>query len=351
MTRWFEGKVKSICQNSIEAALEHQNTLTKPAGSLGRLEQLAGQFAGWQSQPHPTLNHLSVSVFAADHGVCAQGVSAFPQSVTGQMIVNFLEGGAAISVLSHGLGADLRVLNMGTVDPVPQRYQSHEQLENHQIAAGSADFSQGFAMSEQQLTQCFSAARDHVSGLGARDLFIGGEMGIGNTSSASALYAALLSLPAADVVGRGSGIDDAGLKRKIQVINTALALHKASLNDPYQVLRALGGLEIAALVASYIACAQRGIPVLVDGFICTAAALLAVKLNAGVRHWLLFSHQSAEAAHSRALAALEAQPLLDLGMRLGEGSGAAVAVPLIQSALSLHNRMASFAQAGVSQGA
>ena len=175
-------------------------------------------------------------------------------------------------------------------------------------------------------------------------------MGIGNTTSASALYAALLDLPPLDVVGPGTGVDDKGLLRKQSVIGAALSLHKVILHDPYEVLRCLGGLEIAALVGSYIRCAQLGIPVLVDGFICTAAALIAVRLNPSVRERMLFSHCSAEPAHRIALMALSAEPMLDLGLRLGEGSGAAIAVPILQSALLLHNTMATFEQAGVSGG-
>jgi nicotinate-nucleotide--dimethylbenzimidazole phosphoribosyltransferase len=344
---WITRAAKAIDQESLVAAQEHQAVLTKPAGSLGRLETIAEQFAGWQGTAQPVLEKIQVVVFAGDHGVCQQQVSAFPQEVTTQMIINFVEGGAAISVLSKHIGADFMVCNMGTVAPLPEKYQHHARLQQHNIAAGTADFSQQAAMTETQLMVALEtgkAVADNVE----TQLLIGGEMGIGNTTSASALYAALLSLSPEAVVGAGTGVDAAGIQRKQAVLATALALHQAKLDDPYQVLRCLGGLEIAALVGCYITCAQRGIPVLVDGFICTAAALVAIRLNASVKEWFLFAHQSAEYAHITALQAMEVTPLLDLGLRLGEGSGAAVAVPIIRSALCLHQQMATFAQAGVS---
>jgi nicotinate-nucleotide--dimethylbenzimidazole phosphoribosyltransferase len=343
----LQKNAKVIDATSMAAARQHQGILTKPSGSLGRLEIIAEQFAGWQSSPHPVLDSVKVVVFAGDHGVCQQQVSAFPQAVTTQMVVNFLEGGAAISVLSNSIGADLVVCNMGTVTPLPAAYLTHPRLVQRQIAAGTADFSQQAAMTEEQVKAALAAGKAMAESVDSQ-LFIGGEMGIGNTTSASAIYAALLSLSPEAVVGSGTGIDAAGIQRKQSVIATALSLHKGNLNDPYQVLRCVGGLEIAALVGSYITCAQRGVPVLVDGFICTAAALVAVRINPSVQQWLLFSHQSAEFAHASALESLGVEPLLNLGLRLGEGSGAALAVPMLRSALDLHNQMATFVQAGVS---
>jgi nicotinate-nucleotide--dimethylbenzimidazole phosphoribosyltransferase len=340
---------KKIDQASLLAAQQYQSTLTKPIGSLGTLETLAEKFAGWQGTAHPTLSKINVVIFAADHGVCQQQVSAFPQAVTTQMIVNFLSGGAAISVLSQRLDADFSVCNMGTVTEVPEAYCNHPKLQQYRIAQGTADFSQQAAMTETELQTAIQVGYNTADALDTQ-LFIGGEMGIGNTTSASAIYAALLDLLPDAVVGAGTGVNKAGIQRKQQVIAAALALHQAQLDDPYHVLRCLGGLEIAALVGCYIRCAQKGIPVLVDGVICSAAALLAIKINASVQNWFLFSHQSTEPAHQLALCALQEKPLLDLAMRLGEGSGAAVAVPLLQMALALHNGMATFSQAGVSDG-
>lgn len=347
MTQWFKNSVASISSDSIEKARYHQSLLTKPPGALGRLEIIAEQFSGWQGTQHPVLDHINIAVFAGDHGVCQQGVSAFPQAVTEQMVINFLEGGAAISVLSTELGANFSVINMGIVSPLSADYHQHPHLINYDVAAGTADFSSKPAMTEEQVAKSLIAGQKYVDSLPITHLFIGGEMGIGNTTSASAIYAAMLSLTAEEVTGPGTGVSGESLLRKQQVIEKALLLHQDYLKDPYQVLRCLGGLEIAGLVGAYIAAAQRGIPILVDGFICTAAALIATGLNAGVSDWLLYSHQSAEPAHKLALQRLNVEPLLSLDMRLGEGSGAALALPILRCALALHNRMSTFQQAGV----
>ena len=242
---------------------------------------------------------------------------------------------------------------MGTVAPVPQPYLAHPRLHHTPIAPQTADFSLAPAMTQEQLDKSLAVGRETIQRLLASPdkphLFIGGEMGIGNTTSASALYAAALSLAPEAVVGAGSGVDQDGIQRKQAIIAQALALHQGCLDQAYEQLRCLGGFEIAGLVGCYIAAAQGGLPVLVDGFICTAAALMAVRLNPGVSNWLLFSHQSAEFAHQTALAKMDAKPLLQLGMRLGEGSGAAVAVPLLQAAVNLHNQMATFDQARVDE--
>jgi len=314
---------------------------------LGRLETIAEQFSAWQGAANPILEKIKITVFAGDHGVCQHNVSAFPQIVTTQMITNFLQGGAAISVLSRDLGAEFFLVNVGTVTPVDGALHEHPAFRSADIAPGTADFSQFPAMTELQLEQALDVGRlaiDEFQG----QLTIGGDMGIGNTTSASAIYAATMGLMAAEVVGPGTGVDKLGIERKQRIIEQALTLHGQHLDKPYEILRRLGGLEIAALVAYFIRSAQRGIPVLVDGFIASAAALLAVKINPGVRAWLLFSHQSAEPAHKLMLDYCQAKPLLALGMRLGEGSGAAVAVPLLRSALSLHNYMATFTSAHIS---
>lgn len=342
MIDWIYQPVARRCTESLEAARAHQMQLTKPSGSLGDLEVLAEKFAAWQGNAHPRLENIVVRVFAGDHGICAQNVSAFPQEVTVQMISNFLHGGAAISVLSKNLDADFRVVNVGTVNPV----EDAPLLDNLQLAAGTADASRQPAMTQELLAAALQAGRDTVKG--EPELFIGGEMGIGNTTSASALFAALLELPPEAVTGRGTGLDEEGVTHKRAVIATALALHATHKSDPVQLLRCLGGLEIAALTGAYLACAQSGIPVLVDGFICSAAALVAMRISPDVAEWLLFSHQSAEMAHQSMLEHMQIKPLLHLGMRLGEGSGAAVAVPIIQNALLLHRSMSTFADAGVS---
>jgi nicotinate-nucleotide--dimethylbenzimidazole phosphoribosyltransferase len=339
---WILEPSQELNATAMAAAQARQSQLTKPTGSLGMLEQLAITFAGWQGVEQATLNTILVRVFAADHGVCAQGVSAFPQEVTAQMIMNFVNGGAAISVLAKSMGADFQVINLGAATVIADAAK----LINSPIAAATQDFTKHAAMSSAQLQQALGAGQMHVSDPNAQ-LFIGGDMGIANTTSASAIYSAVLGLTSEQTVGPGTGVDAQGIQAKQDVINRALDLHSDALNDPQEILRCVGGFEIAGLVGSYIAAAQAGIPILVDGFISTAAALLAVEINPSVREWMIFAHKSAEPAHCHALEYLHATPLLDLDMRLGEGSGAAVAVSLIRSALELHSGMATFAQAGV----
>lgn len=320
--------------------------LTKPPGSLGVLEDIVVQLAALQGCERPALRRVWISVFAADHGVAAEGVSAFPQAVTGEMVRNFAGGGAAISVLARALGATLDVVTLGTVNDPGEV----DGVVRAVIAPSTANFCEQPAMEHAQLQAALQAGADRVAQAldAGADLFIGGEMGIANTTAATALACALLDEAPAQLAGAGTGLDGAGIARKVDVIERALRRH-AGARDPLEQLRCLGGFEIAALAGAYIAAAQSRVPVLVDGFIATAAALCAVRLNPGVRDWLLFSHRSHERGHARLLDAVQARPLVDLGLRLGEGSGAAVAVPLLQMACALHANMATFAQAGVSR--
>lgn len=343
MNRWLSEPVQPICQASVEAAKARQAQLTKPAGSLGQLESWAITLAGLQQRCCPELDQVDIRIFAADHGVAATGVSAFPQSVTGQMVANFAHGGAAISVAARQLNASLEVVNLGTVEPLVALPGVIERT----IAAGTACFSEQAAMAEHQLSRALRVGADTVDNLSDCQLFIGGEMGIGNTTTATALACALLDFPVADLVGPGTGVDAEGMQRKTRIIEQALALHREHLNTPLAILRCVGGFEIAALAGAYVRAAQQGIPVLVDGFICSVAALFAQALNPQCRQWMLFAHQSQEQGHQHVLHALDAQPMLDLSMRLGEGSGAAVAVPLLRMACAMHGEMASFTEAGV----
>jgi nicotinate-nucleotide--dimethylbenzimidazole phosphoribosyltransferase len=328
-------------------ALHHQNQLTKPPGSLGRLEELAVTLCAQQGRPRPAVDRVRVVVFAADHGVCAEGISAFPQAVTGQMIANFVAGGAAVSVLARGLGAALEVVNLGTVAPSPASVG----VIDERIAAGTANLARQPAMDPAQLSAALNAGERAVARAAAHgtELLIGGEMGIGNTTSAAAVACALLDQPPEALAGPGTGLNATGLSRKIQTLHTALARH-GSAREPLAVLASLGGFEIAALAGALLGAAARRIPVLVDGFIVSVAALAAVRLQPSLRPWLHFAHHGAEPGHGRVLTALQAQPLLALEMRLGEGSGALAAVPLLRAACALHNGMASFADAGVSAG-
>ena len=345
-TDWLAQPCAALNETTRAAALARQGQLTKPPGSLGQLEALAVRLAAMQGVERPAVEHAAIAIFAGDHGIAAENVSAFPQAVTGEMVKNFARGGAAISVLAKTLGARLEVVNLGTVND-PGEWPN---VVRAVIAPSTSNFAAGPAMTGAQLAQALQAGRDSV--LRAREhgaqIFVGGEMGIANTTSASAIACALLHESPQLLAGPGTGLDSKGVAHKAVVIQRALELHRASLAQPLDVLRCVGGFEIAALVGAYLAAAQNGMPVLVDGFISSVAALVAVRFNPCVRDWMLFAHTSAEPGHQRVLAALDAQPLLQLGMRLGEGSGAATAVPLLRLACALHNNMATFAEAGVS---
>jgi nicotinate-nucleotide--dimethylbenzimidazole phosphoribosyltransferase len=343
---WWTQPCPSPDTAASAAARARQLALTKPPGSLGVLEDVVERLAGLQGCDRPVVRGVWISVFVGDHGVAEEGVSAFPQAVTGEMVRNFAGGGAAISVLARALGARLDVVNLGTVNDPGEV----DGVVRRVIAPSTANFCDRPAMEHVQLQAALQAGADRVAqALEARtELFIGGEMGIANTTSATALACALLDEAPTALAGAGTGLDGPGIARKAEVVARALQRH-AGARDALEQLRCLGGFEIAALAGAYIAAAQSRIPVLVDGFITTAAALCAVRLNPGVRDWLLFSHRSQERGHARLLEALQARPLVDLRLRLGEGSGAAVAVPLLQLACTLHMEMATFAQAGVSR--
>lgn len=342
---WYNTQITPPNESVLLQAQAHQNQLTKPPGSLGQLESIATALAAMQGKLYPSINRPFISIFASDHGVADEGVSAFPQVVTTEMVRNFARGGAAISVLANIHQAHFEVVNLGTVsDPGPL-----DAVVDGRIAAGTANFVRQPAMTDSQLLQALAAGELAIERALSQqaDLFIGGEMGIANTTSASALAAALTETPLVELVGPGTGINSEQMTHKIAVIQQGLQLHQAALADPLKALACLGGFEIAGLVGAYIHGAQRGLPLLVDGFITTVAALVAVKINPGCRPWMLFSHGSAEPGHQRVLESLGAQPLVDLNLRLGEASGAAVVIPLLQQACALHNHMATFSQAAV----
>lgn len=345
-TVWWQAPVQALCTESQAAASARQQVLTKPAGSLGELEMLAIRLAGMQGKVCPDLAQPWISIFAADHGVAAAGVSAFPPEVTAQMVANFATGGAAICVLARQIKAHFEVVDTGVASDTSQ-WPSVVQAK---VMAGTANFLEQPAMTSAQCESALAAGRAAVQralAAGA-DCFIGGEMGIGNTTSASALACVWLKALPGELSGPGTGLDPAGVSRKAFLISVALQKHASRFDSPLAVLATLGGCEIAALAGAYIAAAQAGLPVIVDGFISSVAALVACELNPGVKDWLLFGHQSAEPAHARVLAALGGQPLVRLNLRLGEGSGAATAFPLLQLACALHGQMATFAEAGVS---
>jgi nicotinate-nucleotide--dimethylbenzimidazole phosphoribosyltransferase len=344
LPEWIHQRCPEISAAHREAALSRQAQLTKPSGSLGRLEHLACELAGLQQTERPRAATAPIIIFAGDHGVVAQGVSAYPQDVTIAMMSNFAHGGAAISVLARELGSNLEVVDAGTLarQPIPG-------IVTDKPRNGSRDFSKEAALTTDEVVFALDCGKRAVSRAGTADIMIFGEMGIGNTTASAAIASALLGLGAEQTAGSGTGVDTKGRALKVSVIDQALARHGLMREDVSveDVLCAVGGLEIVAICGATIAAAQRRIPVLVDGFIVSAAALAAVRLNPSCRPFLLASHRSAEQGHRLVLEALRARPLIELDLRLGEGSGAALALPLLRLACALHNGMATFAQAQV----
>tara|TARA_R110001583_G_scaffold107837_3_gene256533 strand:+ start:2276 stop:3334 length:1059 start_codon:yes stop_codon:yes gene_type:complete len=345
--QWLASSPKQIDQLALSAAQQRQQQLTKPAGSLGQLEEIAISLAGMQATAHPNVEQIHITVFAGDHGIVAEGISAFPQAVTAEMVRNFSRGGAAISVLAKETNAHLTVLNMGTVAKI----ETLTGVQDHRIAEGTQNFLQQPAMTLVQCQHALTIARQHIEQLKDNqvDLFIGGEMGIGNTTSATAIACALLAINPLEITGAGTGLNQTEIQHKADIIQQALTHHHNQLTSPLAILHYLGGFEIAALAGAYITCAKIGIPVLVDGFISSVAALMAERLSPGSKNWFLYSHQSSELGHQIILKHLAAKPLLNIGMRLGEASGAAATIPLIKLSCALHNSMATFAEAAVSE--
>ena len=338
-------EIRPIDPRWIESAVRRQLELTKPPGSLGRLEEVANRCAAIRESFELTAGRPRIVLFAADHGVCAEGVSAYPQEVTAQMVMNFLRGGAAINAFARSLEIELRVADVGVAAPLP----SSDGLIARRAAQGTRNFCDQPAMTEGEMYAAIETGIELASDSATAgcDLLGFGEMGIGNTTSASAIAAALTGEPIAAVVGRGAGADDACIARKRSAIQRALALHADSLDDPLGILRCIGGLEIAAMCGFCLGAARR-VPVVMDGFIATAAAALAFRLCPASAGYLFASHRSAEPGHTCLLAMLGQEPLLNLAMRLGEGTGAALAMKLIQAAIAAFTGMATFASAGVS---
>lgn len=319
---------------------------TKPLGALGRLESIALQLGLIQNTAYPKLRSPTVLVFAGDHGLAAEGVSPYPQAVTAQMVLNFLSGGAAINVFARQHGLDLRVIDAGVAADLPE----HPQLRSAKIGRGTRNAAQEPAMTRDEVRRAFAEGARIVAELDSRgcNAVLFGEMGIGNTSSATLLMSSLCQLPLKRCVGRGAGHDDEGMARKIAVLERTLARHGA-LSDPIEALAAFGGFEIAMMVGAMLHAASRRMLIVIDGFIVSAALLVATRLRPEVKAYAIFAHASAESGHARLVDELGGNPLLDLGLRLGEGSGAALAWPLIVSACKFLDEMATFASAGVSE--
>lgn len=328
-----------------ERARTRQARLTKPPGSLGVLEELVVRLAGIQRREQPVTRGRAIVVFAGDHGVCEEGVSPYPPVVTRQMVSNFTNGGAAINALAGVADAEIIVVDVGVLAPPPANDEAVA-LHARSVRRGTRNFVREPAMTESEVDAAMEAGADEV-GLLENVAIVGlGEMGIGNTTAASAMAAALTGLSPARVTGTGTGLDSVGVRNKVDIIERALALHDVS--EPMEVLRHVGGLEIAALVGFCLEAARRRMAIVVDGFITTAAFAVAWRLCPTIMDYAFFSHRSPEPGHEALLEMMGAQPIFDLALRLGEGTGAALAIPVLDAAVAAHNEMATFEAAGVS---
>jgi len=333
---------------AIAGARERQDRLTKPAGSLGRLEEMSIALAGMTGRLDPSLAHRVVFTLAADHGVALEGVSAYPREVTAQMVLNFLHGGAAINVLARLFNARVVVADLG----VDADLSAHPQLHQLKVRRGTSSITRGPAMSEEEAMLAIEHGRRLVADEAGRglDVVLTGDMGIGNTTASAALICALIDIEPREVVGRGTGVDDEGLERKRAAVRQALEVNRAAAGaGPLETLAALGGFEIAGLAGVIIEAAARRRPVLIDGFISGAAALVASRLAPGTTRFMIASHRSQELGHVAVLRHLGLRPLLDLDLRLGEGTGAVLALPILDAAAAILNQMATFDSAGVAE--
>ena len=330
--------------DELDAAIEHAiNTKTKPLGSLGQIESIAAQIAKVQQTLTPTLSGGSLVLFAGDHGAAAHGISAYPQLVTRQMVLNFLQGGAAANVFCNELGLDFKVVDTGVVGGP---FDAHPTLVSNRLGEGTENYLETPAMDTATLDKALSDGRA-IGADASGDAVAFGEMGIGNTSSAALLAHKLTGVDLKTLVGPGTGLDEAGVNNKLTLLSQAATRTGPTL-DAHTALTEYGGFEIAMMCGAMLGAAEAGKVVLVDGFIATAAALCATRLQGAFAHYAIYCHRSAEPGHTAVLADLNVTPILDIGLRLGEGSGAALAWPLVRSAVAMLNNMASFDSAGVS---
>lgn len=339
------GEIRGLDQSAMESAKLHISNLTVPPGSLGKLEAMALQLAGITGNIKPSFDRREVIIMAGDHGVCDEGVSAFPQEVTPQMIHNFLAGGAAVNVLARQAGAEVVCVDIGVNSEL-----SHPELLSHKIRYGTANMAQGPAMSYDEAMQSILVGVKVVEDAVNRgvQLFITGEMGIGNTTASSAVICALSDIPVRDAVGRGTGIDDSRLQHKISVVERALEVNAPDPHDPIDVLAKVGGLEIGGLVGVILGAAVHGCPVIIDGFISSAAALLAKEICPVAADYMIVSHASHEQGHRRLLNELNLRPVLELDLRIGEGTGGVLCLHLVDAACRIVSEMATFESAGIS---
>jgi nicotinate-nucleotide--dimethylbenzimidazole phosphoribosyltransferase len=339
-------KIQPVSPSLLHKAQAHLDSLTKPPGSLGILEDIAKRYVAIRNSETPTLKKISTVVFAADHGVTAEGISAYPSEVTAQMVMNFLNKGAAVNVLANHINAEVTIVDIG----VNFQFQSHLNLLDRKIALGTKNFSKEPSMTRSQAEASIATGIEIATECGRNgfDILTTGEMGIGNTTSSSAIFSILGNARVEDVTGRGTGIDDSALIKKISVIQKGIDLHQPDSEDPIDILAKVGGFEIGGIAGLILGAAAQSIPVVVDGFISSAGAALALKMSPSAGDYIFPSHQSSEPGHKIFFELLGHPPLFDLNMRLGEGTGALLAVNLIQSAIKIYNEMATFQSAGVS---
>ncbi len=339
--------IGTLDEKAMAEARARQDMLTKPQGSLGRLEELSVQLAGIQGQPVPQIKHKAIITMAGDHGVVAEGIGNWPQEVTAQMVENFLRGGAGINAIARQVDARIIVVDMGVVGKI----EDNPQLLSRKVAPGTGNMTAGPAMTEKQAMKAIETGIQIVNDEIARGLDIvgTGDMGIGNTTASSTICAVITGKPAAEVTGRGTGISDEQLAHKIAIVNKALEVNRPDPAKPMEVLAKVGGFEIGGLAGVMLAAAAQRIPVVIDGFISGAAALIATSLAPELKNFLIGGHLSAEGGHGVMLEHMGLNPLLDLGMRLGEGTGAALGIFLCETACRVLSEMATFTEAGVSE--
>jgi nicotinate-nucleotide--dimethylbenzimidazole phosphoribosyltransferase len=339
--------VEPIDKNILEQARARHDQLTKPLGSLGILEEIGIRLAAIYNTMKPKVTGKGVVVFAADHGVTDAGVSAYPKAVTEQMVLNFLHGGAAINVLSQTNNVEMMVVDVG----VDADFPGYPKLLERKVARGTRNMLEAPAMTHEELRRGLEVGIEAANLMIDKgvNLIAGGDMGIGNTTAATAIISVMTGIGVAELTGRGTGVDDAGLQRKIEVIEKVIALHQVKKEEPLELLRCVGGLEIAAMTGFYLASAARRVAIVLDGFVSHAAALVAVSLNPNLKDYLFASHTSQNESHRKRFELLGVKPLFNFTLRLGEGTGAVLAMPVIESAASILSDMATFAEAGVSE--
>jgi len=339
--------IKELDKSYFEKAQERLDSLTKPRGSLGRLEELAAQVVTIREDLAPKLDNKVIFTFAGDHGVTEEGVSAFPKEVTPQMVFNFLNGGAGINVLARQAGAEVAVVDIG----VDYDFEEAEGLIQKKVVKGTKNMAKGPAMTREEAEKCIEVGINLANDFADKgyNLFGTGEMGIGNTTPSSAIITVFSGKSAREVTGRGTGIDDEALENKAKVIEKAIELNKPDANDAIDVLTKVGGAEIAGIAGLCLGAAARGIPVLIDGFISTAGALIAYEIEPKVKEYMISAHKSVEKGHEIMLERMGLRPIIDLDFRLGEGTGAAIGMAIVESAVRIYNEMATFAEASVSE--